>query len=563
MAIPARRPYQVGDLADCTLPLDTRVVEDLTAETRAQIGQIVVWKGEVILGQEQLYACEGAGLDPVFTSLPDDKDPVEFLLKQAGLGECWDETERTLRAYQIWDFLERARKGELPEIYADFAKKWTQKQIAAAHKVSVRMISHANHVFGEYSTVADEVRGAVKERLIRMSDASSVSGKPEGLQRQAVAMVRKGEAKTVSKAARQIIEDQAQADAASERDVNEEAADKAGVMLRAMGLSELLQETRAGSVDLILTYPPMDGRSQEELRNLLEFADQALAVHGAMVVMVDGRDILKVAGLLAEGNARTKFITELDYRDDEPQPGLGPGNARKVRRRSLLLFGSPAFRLSDAEEVIRLPPRDSDPRPGTDPRLDTGAQVIIERFAGPGTVVCDPIAGGRIDFAAGAVAAGSNFTGSFHDRSCVDRALAKLAKTALWQKEEMSSTADIPGGSPLPDCEGPGYGGLSPSYVEKAFAPQSAAGDDYPLSPSNPDANRDGDDPILGEETDKAGQMPRDPGPGNGDERDSQDDGMGPALSAPATGQIVVEDSSAHEAGPRSPPQGEQGSLLL
>ena len=126
--------------------------------------------------------------------------------------------------------------------------------------------------------------------------------------------------------------------------------------------------------------------------------------------MVNGANLLRVANCLPERHGDLRFITELDYRYGPPPSKLGRGHGMKLCRRALLIFGKAGFRLADGEDDIQLPPRDGEGRPDWDPRLDLGARLIMDRFAGPASVVCDPIMGDRADIAAAAIVAGHRFS---------------------------------------------------------------------------------------------------------------------------------------------------------
>ena len=205
-----------------------------------------------------------------------------------------------------------------------------------------------------------------------------------------------------------------------------------------------------GTANFIFTFPPEDEKSLDNLKDLMEFGDHALPGNGAMVVMVNGQNVLKVASLLTEKHGGLRFNTEMDYRYGDPPSTLGRGHKMQLRRRSLLVFGKLGFRLADGEDAIQLPPRDGGDRPNWDPRLDLGAKLVIQRFAGPGSVVCDPILGDRSDFAAGAVMAVCTFIGAFPEQSCVNRALAKLGRQDLLPAGEMSPTPAVPEEALLP-----------------------------------------------------------------------------------------------------------------
>ena len=259
----------IGEMGRATMPLISDGPNALPTRTQVQTGLIVAWKGEVIFGAAEYGACLEAGVEPQILCLPDDDDPFSFVLDQAEKSNHWDMTERVYRAYRLWELVQRCKKGQIQGACANLHKDKTphdmdatQGAIAKGFKVSRRSMAHVVQV-ERYG--APEVCQAIADRVIRYSDASTIVAAPAGIQRRAIAMVREGpfvrgeKVTTARKALEHIREERERAADAAAREKNRAAAAQDGVQLHALTVTDLQQMTEPKSVDLILTYPPMDG----------------------------------------------------------------------------------------------------------------------------------------------------------------------------------------------------------------------------------------------------------------------------------------------------------------
>ena len=64
---------------------------------------IILWRGQVIDGGQWLRACLEAGVEPVFDQIPDDADPVEYIMNLNDRRRHMNESQRSIAAYKVWE----------------------------------------------------------------------------------------------------------------------------------------------------------------------------------------------------------------------------------------------------------------------------------------------------------------------------------------------------------------------------------------------------------------------------------------------------------------------------
>ena len=115
-------------------------------------------------------------------------------------------------------------------------------------------------------------------------------------------------------------------------------------------------------------------------------------------------------------------MLEFDLRYGGPMLRLNHPHRASLRRRPLLVYGKPDFRLTGGDDVIEPPPPDR--REEARRRWhanEVAMAMLVERFTRPGQVVCDPFLLGWRGTALGAREHGCIFIGAERDRSCLER----------------------------------------------------------------------------------------------------------------------------------------------
>ena len=138
-----------------------------------------------------------------FADLEDGRDPLAFVLSENLFRRHLDKSDKAI----VGHYLQAgSRPGRTPvdRKGANLPYYLTQQEAAKKVGVSVRSIKHAARVFSADSAAADELRRAVEDRKIKVSDASAVVNRPPEMQRGALEMVIAGKAKTVRSAVRRL-----------------------------------------------------------------------------------------------------------------------------------------------------------------------------------------------------------------------------------------------------------------------------------------------------------------------------------------------------------------------
>ena len=209
------------------------------------------------------------------------------------------------------------------------------------------------------------------------------------------------------------------ADAAALESNRAKAIDET-ITLHHSAVSDLSELVAPASVDAIITNPPYGSESLPVFSDLAAFAAHALKSDGVMVVMNDGMLLPQV--LEGLNHPDLKWISEFDLQHQAVSVGVGRPHWITLRRRSLLIYGKPGFRLNGGDNVIALPTPDQPPEGHLQRNLlDEAMALIFERFARPGQVVCDPIPLDRASTALAARKHGCYFIGADKDEVNLER----------------------------------------------------------------------------------------------------------------------------------------------
>ena len=202
------------------------------------------------------------------------------------------------------------------------------------------------------------------------------------------------------------------------------------------------------SVDAIITNPPNTPASLPLYSDLAVFAVHALEPDGVMVVMNNAMPLPKVLERL--NHPDLKWVCEFDFQHPGAPGGVGPPYWITLRRKSLLIYGKPGFKLYGGDNVIALPTSDELPEEQLRRQwLDMAMALIVERFARPGQVVCDPILLGRASTALAARTHGCFFIGADKDEVNLERIKRSLARDEGDVRSESNSQVSAPEG-PIP-----------------------------------------------------------------------------------------------------------------
>ena len=160
---------------------------------------IILFEGKILDGRHRHRAAIQAEVVPVFRELT-GKDPVAFVFKKL-LRQHLSGSQRAILAASFAN-LGRGRPKEIKGSIDPFISESAEKAGEMLH-VSEKSVDRALAVINDGT---EKLQEAVKGGTISVSDAARVAKEPDKIQDRAVKSVEKGEAKTVSEAAKKIKE---------------------------------------------------------------------------------------------------------------------------------------------------------------------------------------------------------------------------------------------------------------------------------------------------------------------------------------------------------------------
>ena len=108
------------------------------------------------------------------------------------------------------------------------------------------------------------------------------------------------------------------------------------------------------SVDIIFCHPPHGPESLPQVDRAGGLRRPRAEAH-RRAAGVSGMERLPQT-LEALQNRDLRWVAEFDYRDNSMTSRSGPPHRIQLRRKPLLVYGKPAFRLPPGDDVIELPP---------------------------------------------------------------------------------------------------------------------------------------------------------------------------------------------------------------
>ena len=264
----------------------------------------------------------------------------------------------------------------------------TQEEAAKQYELSLRTLAYGAKVFSRDSTAAPELRQAVREDKIAVSDASQVVNETPETQRRAVDLVASGESRTAVEGVRKTRREAAVRPSEGV-DVVSPAYEKDGICIHRGNVTDLLVRLKRGSVDAVICAPGPDddyGDSTPALAAIV--ASHALSTEGILVLAADpGRLPEQLARVTQRKNLNWICQVHLVF-----ESGIGnTGEPHYIEQRTvpLLLFGKSGTRLDGGDDVIVVPPQPEESK--NEPQsIQHAAELVIRRFVKRGQVVFFP-----------------------------------------------------------------------------------------------------------------------------------------------------------------------------
>ena len=334
---------------------------------------IVLWRGTIIDGVHRLRACLELGVEPCFTTLPDDANPLDFVIAKNELRRNLTARGRIIAAYRA-SKLSRPGRRPAQENCANLRFFLTQPQAADKFGVSKASITNAAKILGPENSAIPSLRRAFLSEKVAAGDAAKIAGKPAEVQKQALELKLSGEMKTL-KGAVEFIETGMVKQENTDASVSLPGLGVCGkVILHVSPVSNLQQLVEPESVDVILTFPPADAALGSTLSDLVALADYSLKRTGSMLVLIGTEYLPEFIDHLKHDELR--WVCGFHY----THPG-GPSNGRSshnipATQKLLLVFGKPDYGLTETVTGRRPLIRGAGPKVGHRTWAPVGSPVV-------------------------------------------------------------------------------------------------------------------------------------------------------------------------------------------
>ena len=336
--------YTISRLAAALPTIPDHEFEALKADIQdnGQRDPISVLNGEVIDGRHRQEALAQLGIEPRYEFLPDDTDPLKFILSRHRHRRNMNTSQAALAAARIYLLSKDGPQGAgAYDGDSDAESAILQipalTQAEAAGLFGVRQRTFSDAVALLTSDPAKVLVVGVDQGHLAVSDAKKIIGEPHEVQEAAVKMVLEGPARTVKAAVNRILQNE-------DNKVNPEASSAESwvssngrAVLHSCSVSSLIPLVAKGCVDTIIGHPPQGSGADRSLIELRDFSAHALHEDGLMILLCRTGDLPVVCRHLPGRDIQ--FLCELDYRIDIPTRALGGGHEMTLSRMPLLIFG--------------------------------------------------------------------------------------------------------------------------------------------------------------------------------------------------------------------------------
>ena len=418
--------YTISALCLLFPPLSDREFQALakSIKERGLLTPIALWRGQVIDGRHRLLACQEVGVEPVFMEIPDDADPLEYVMDCNDRRRHMNESQRALSAYRVW---EQSSSGwqALGDTGSANLHSYTLEEAASLFNVSRRLVVHAGKIIGKESTAIPEIRLAVEQGIIAASDASGIVDEAPEVQLRAFNSLRFREVRTLAAGVNRARQDVG-VGLDNRETVNPAPPTAVGTnftLFRSI-MADLAGRVKRESVDVIITYSLNDTKLKD-LADLAVFAAHALTQSGVMVVLADSSRLPEEMSYLKHKGL--EWICQFSYHFQIPLEDSGEPHWVQIRQYPLLVYGKSGCRLKEGYDVIDAPVF----LQGMMNRFEAieyGMPMVVKRLVTPGQVVCNPMLRGASGLALAVLKNGCHFVGAGADETALNSVYEELTR---------------------------------------------------------------------------------------------------------------------------------------
>ena len=383
---------------------------------------------EVIDGKRIIQAAEIAGVQPTYRLLRRDIDPRDYVWAKNGERRNLSPSQKALAFALLYPKLGPGRPpgpAENCQIFDSFPQP-TQGQGAEKLKVSRPLVNDAYKVADPNSWVAPEVREAVRDGIVTVSDAvkDTVSNVSQDVQREALSLVKDGSSRTMAAAVAKVERERHHEPLIIKLDRPTRLGKN--LVLHSCSIDRLKWGLKPGTVDLVLAHLPEYFRPGFFYK-IAELADHVLSDTGVLVVVWDGGPLREMLDRLSRGAPGMKFIADFSAIFPAPITELGFPHHTKIRRAALLVFGKQGAKLPEGDDVIEVPA----PAGGmADDFMDLKdcLPLVVARFASRGQTLCIPILTDNCGAVVAALATGCTVIGADEEQSVIDDVVRRVSE---------------------------------------------------------------------------------------------------------------------------------------
>ena len=383
---------------------------------------------EVIDGKRIIQAAEIAGVQPTYRLLRRDIDPRDYVWAKNGERRNLSPSQKALAFALLYPKLGPGRPpgpAENCQIFDSFPQP-TQGQGAEKLKVSRPLVNDAYKVADPNSWVAPEVREAVRDGIVTVSDAvkDTVSNVSQDVQREALSLVKDGSSRTMAAAVAKVERERHHEPLIIKLDRPTRLGKN--LVLHSCSIDRLKWGLKPGTVDLVLAHLPEYFRPGFFYK-IAELADHVLSDTGVLVVVWDGGPLREMLDRLSRGAPGMKFIADFSAIFPAPITELGFPHHTKIRRAALLVFGKQGAMLPEGDDVIEVPA----PAGGmADDFMDLKdcLPLVVARFASRGQTLCIPILTDNCGAVVAALATGCTVIGADEEQSVIDDVVRRVSE---------------------------------------------------------------------------------------------------------------------------------------
>lgn len=410
-------PLSPEDLSDLAADIESHgLIEEITlARTQGPESPL-----QIIDGRRRLQACEIAGVQPRYRILRDGMDCGNYIWSRNSERRHLTSSQRALAYAELFP---SAGPGRPPRAIGNCAISDnlpgpTQGQAASRLGVSRSLINDAYKVANPDGRTAPEVREAVRQGVISLSDAvkDNVNDAPKEVQAEALALLTGEGVRTLTAAVGRVRRER-QARAPALRSPSPTRVEKHEFYFSDVELLTL--RLRPGTVDVLLVYSYQFRRS-DFLSQIARLADRVLHQAGVLVLVVKPDiELHDVLVRLSRRVRETKFIAEFSLLFPLPIDDLGYPHQTEIRRVALLVFGKPEVRLPDGDDVIEVPAPAESTEDDDFMEIKDGLALVVDQFATKGDRICIPTLEGNSEAVLAAVKSGCTVVGAEIDEEVI------------------------------------------------------------------------------------------------------------------------------------------------